>query len=266
MSSNTSRTREASISSANAVVSPVSSAKLDRGSGLSSGSDRSASSGGARSGAKRAGEEEPNLFEEGTPKSSNDFVERVKNAVTAAVAAVTPKSAVTRQTPSRSVSSIGAVVEDAKVHAPNAGHSDSRYQSEREDHDYELELEDDDAEGKHRAVISPNTLSKESSQNEKLKYKQQQQPGDLQQATTVPFVRPSPSKRTSTFKREPEFESSMTLDVPGLHPEEEEGDDEMEMELEHAHSRGPESVSASESEYSVSAGEEEQELEPAQPP
>lgn len=133
--------------------------------------------------------------------------------------------------------------------------------ADRDDHDYELELGDEDVEGTHRAVISPNNLAKDSVQQQNKTQSQQ-----LHQTHSVPLVKPSPIKRGSTFKREPEYESSMTLDVPGLHADDLEGDDEMEVEFASSSSRKADSVSASESEYSVSAGEEELEAEPPQPP
>lgn len=231
---------------------------MDRTNNLSSGSERSVASPSLQPDVK----EGDDTLEEGTPKS-NDFVERVKSAVSAAVAAITPHGPTTRQQPKRSASSATAIL--LEDHKEEVDYDDKVHKADSlsaEDHDYELELEESDVEGKHRAVISPNNLSSREGQPKDQHLRDQAQAP----STSSTLHRPSPAKRISTFKREPEYESSMTLDVPGLHTDEQEGDDEMEMEFESTNSRGPGSISASESEYSVSAGEEEQELEPPQPP
>jgi len=225
---------------------------------LSSGSDKSAGSGRSKVSAD-ATLESDNAFEEGTPKST-DFVDRVKSAVVAAVSAVTT---IGTSRPAKNAPLGTATVpeedEETTVTEKRAPSVSKQASEVHDDHDYELELEDDAVEGGHRAVISPNNFAKDQAKRDKAK----EQP--LQQAQSAPLPKPTPVKRPSAFKREPEYESSMTLDVPGLHADEE-GDDEMEMEFASASSRRADSVSASESEYSVSAGEEEQELDPPQPP
>lgn len=214
---------------------------MDRKTGTSNESNKSSRSSGA---------EEVNL-EEGTPKT-NDYIHQAK-------ASASQQSDISRSAPRRSLSKAPAALEN---------HDEELEHGEADDHDYDLEVDHTDSDGKHRAIISPNTFSKEAPPKQKLALPQgkSQQDATLQHTQSLPQARPSPIKKASNFKREPEYESSMTLDVPGLHVDDQEGDDEMEMEFESVNSRGPGSVSASESEYSVSAGEEDIDPEPPQPP
>lgn len=187
----------------------------------------------------------------------------MKSAVAAAVSSVIPQVS---SRPARKPGSSGTatVLEaDEKAYEIPTGDQQVNHKAfpdNKDDHDYELELEDSDVEGTHRAVISPNNLSKDVQQQDKAQMQR------LLLPQPAPLMKPSPIKRASTFKREPEYESSMILDVPGLHMEDQEGDDEMEMEFASSSTRRADSVSASESEYSVSAGEEEADPEPPQPP
>jgi hypothetical protein len=268
-----------------------SSAKMDRTSALSSGSENSnKSSASAGSGNVTKGSEQEDTtsaasaeIDEGTPRSSNTFVDRIKSAVAAVVGSATGtatgnSSYVTSKGRQRSASVAPQTVAEEDEGPPLV--EDSSNNQEEGDHDYELHLGAGDAEGEHRAVISPvNLPAKDKASQHTLAKAHSQSVYPLPQEVSnnvisVPLpsapTRPSPAKRAQTFKREPEYESSMTLDVPGLHGDEEgEGDDEMEMEFEptSGSSLGPGSMSASESEYSVSAGEEtEAEPDAPQPP